>query len=61
MPPQASVVVLMWVKQCHKPSMTGNPPVKGKKGDDREMVYDIVLHTLVHIGDTYQPTSMKIF
>ena len=22
---------LMWVKQCHKPPMTGNPPVKGKK------------------------------
>jgi hypothetical protein len=39
---------LVWVKQCHKPPMTGNGKYSTyKNGDDSGMVYGIVLPTLL--------------
>ena len=37
----------MWVKQCHKPPMTGNGKHTHKNGDDSGMVYGIVLPTWI--------------
>ena len=45
------IIMIMWVKQCHNLPMTGNGkfiPQK-KHGDDRGMVYGIVLTTLLEI------------
>ena len=40
---------IMWVKQCHKPPMTGNGKnTIYKNGDDWGMAYGIVLSTSVH-------------
>ena len=42
--------IWMWVKQCHKPPMTGNGNhTTYKHGDDWEMVYKIAMPTLCHM------------
>ena len=38
----------MWVRQCHKPPMTGNGNhTTYKNGDDWGMVYDIIFTNII--------------
>ena len=39
----------MWVKQCHKPPITGNGKHNAYKNGDLEMVYEIVLPTSLEL------------
>ena len=56
----------MWLKQCHKPSMTGNGKHSTyKHGDDSSyfdlgMVYEIVLTTIESLMD-YELLIDKLF
>ena len=55
-------IQLMWLKQCHKPPMTGNGLNHTyKNGDDWGMVYEIVVLHIKQIGNLVTYWSWKCY